>query len=248
MTFKFLKSILLLAIICGNSLSWAAEPDLGIYQALLDKQLSTKNIEDIETTWVDYSALKNEPLLNQSAALIENFDTTKLETLEEKLAFYINAYNIFTLRLMTENWPVKSIKSIGKWYQKVWDLPVGKMNNKQVSLGEIEHKILRKMNEPRIHMAIVCASISCPSLNNTVFTASNLYAELDKQSREFLNKSGKGMLVKNGDLYISKIFDWFEDDFKKGYGSVKSFIEKYSKLPKYNDIEYLNYNWNANGQ
>ncbi len=122
---------------------------------------------------VDYKNLKNDNRLDKYLSQLSNTDPDKLKG-NEKLAFWINAYNAFTLQIVIENYPIESITDLntgGKIIayllgDTVWDKEFITINNKKYSLNDIEHKILRKMNEPRIHFAIVCASISCPELLN----------------------------------------------------------------------------------
>ena len=157
----------------------------------------------------------------------------------EKLSYWINAYNALTVNLIIKNFPISSIKDIDNpWGQKILHT-----KSKSYSLDEIEHKILRKMNEPRIHFAINCASVSCPNLSNSAYFATSLSDQLDKATRDFLIH--KNLISKN-EIKISKIFLWFKKDF----GSKKkliAFIEKYSSVKLINPrIGYLNYDWNLN--
>jgi len=161
---------------------------------------------------------------------------------EETLAFWINAYNALTVDLILKNYPIKSIKDIDKpWDQRFW-----KLGDKWFNLSDIEHEILRKMDEPRIHFAIVCASVSCPKLQNTAFTASNLETQLTNATKEFLSDPERNELSENS-IKISKIFQWFSKDFKQD-GDIIDFLNQYSNI----DISakakksYKDYNWNLN--
>ena len=160
---------------------------------------------------------------------------------EYKLAYWINAYNALTIDLIIKNYPLKSIKEIKfPWKTKCFN--DGKNN---YSLGDIEHKILRKMNEPRIHFAINCASKSCPKLLNEAYIEKNLNNQLNAATKEFLIDSTKN-IIKENKSKLSKIFLWFGKDFgsKK---MIKEFISEYSgfKLNKFK-IDYLPYNWDLN--
>ena len=140
---------------------------------------------------------------------------------------------------------MKSIKDIsGPWTSAI--VPIG---DKTLSLGGIENGILRKMNEPRIHFAINCASISCPKLLNEAFTASRIEAQLDKATREFINSDKNDLNKSNPKL--SSIFDWYRKDFTvDGEVDVIAYINKYTtkKIDKTASITYKNYNWNLNEQ
>ena len=163
-------------------------------------------------------------------------------TKEEQLAYWINAYNALTVDLIIRHYPVKSIKYIkNPWEQRLW-----KLGDKWHNLDEIEHQILRKMNEPRIHFAIVCASFSCPKLQNEAFEASKIEEQLSKVAKEFMSDTNRNEISENS-LKLSKIFQWFSKDFKQN-GSVVDFINIYTDIditPKAK-ISYKNYNWDLN--
>ncbi len=173
---------------------------------------------------------------------------------QEKLALWINAYNAFTVKLILKNYPVKSIRKISRpWKQKVW-----KAAGQVVSLDHIEHEILRKqIKEPRIHFAIVCASIGCPDLVPFAFRAEKVNQQLDEVARGFFGSSKHFRVEKNGDravIYISKIFSWFGEDFGKNKEEKVAFILPYlekttaEKLKTAGSVKfkYLGYDWNLN--
>jgi len=157
-------------------------------------------------------------------------------TEEQRLAFWINAYNAFTIKAIIDHYPIKrSFSLVGIFYapsnsilqiKGVWTKLQFRVAGRMVTLDEIEHKILRKkFNEPRIHMAIVCASISCPDLRDEAYLASNLQGQLQEASYNFVNNPEKGVYVdeSSGRVKFSKIFKWFGDDFIASYSSKKLF-------------------------
>ena len=160
----------------------------------------------------------------------------------ELLAYWINAYNAFTIKLIIDNYPTSSIKDI----KSPWDKKFIKINNKLVSLNFIEHDVLRKMNEPRIHFAIVCASYSCPKLLNKAYESSTLEEQLMTGTNSFLTDTSKNN-ISNNEVQISKIFKWFDKDFKQN-GTIIDFLNNYSEetISKNAKISYKNYNWNLN--
>ncbi|QHI37038.1 hypothetical protein IMCC3317_24160 [Kordia antarctica] len=167
---------------------------------------------------------------------------TKSWTKDEKLAYWINAYNAMTVDLILKNYPLESIKNIDNpWKQELWTL-----EGKEYDLNTIEHKILRKMNEPRMHFAINCASFSCPPLLNKAFTAENMDAQLTHVTKTFLADSKRNTITQNK-VEISKIFKWFSSDFKEN-GSLIDFLNKYSavKISKDADVDYKEYDWTLN--
>ena len=160
---------------------------------------------------------------------------------EYKLAYWINAYNALTIDLIIKNYPLKSIKEI----KFPWKIKCFNDVKNNYSLGDIEHKILRKMNEPRIHFAINCASKSCPKLLNEAYIEKNLNNQLNAATKEFLIDSTKNIIKENKSV-LSKIFLWFGKDFgsKK---MIKEFISEYSGVKLYKfKIDYLPYNWDLN--
>ncbi|MFT5819573.1 MAG: hypothetical protein ACI8ZM_000798 [Crocinitomix sp.] len=168
---------------------------------------------------------------------------------EEKLAYWINAYNAFTVKLIVDNYPVKSIKNIGgsvTMLNSAWDIKFFKIGGIDFDLNTIEHEIIRKQfDEPRIHFAINCASISCPKLRNEAYEADKLDDQLSNQAISFLNDRSKNQITKE-DSKLSKLFNWFEGDFTKN-GSLASFIKIYQpNFNEANSIEYLDYNWALN--
>jgi len=174
--------------------------------------------------------------------LLSNSKPDNLVSREEKLAYWINAYNAFTIKLIIDNYPIKSIKDI----KQPWDKKFIDIDGELISLNEIEHDILRKMNEPRIHFAIVCASVSCPKLQNTAFEPSKIEEQLTNATKEFLADPSKNNLSPNS-IRISKLFQWFSKDFTQN-GTLIDFLNQYSEItisPKAKR-SFNNYNWRLN--
>jgi hypothetical protein len=171
---------------------------------------------------------------------------------DERLAYWINAYNAFTVKLIVSGYPVKSIKELGGSIYKVntpWDIKFIKIGDEKYDLNNIEHGIIRKkFNEPRIHFAVNCASESCPRLRNEAYTADKLERQLTDQAKYFINNPKKNDLSSSTQPKLSKIFKWFSGDFKKGDKSVIDFINRYAskKLDAKAKPEYLDYGWNLN--
>ena len=169
-------------------------------------------------------------------------------TKNEKMAYWINAYNAYTIKLILNHYPIKSIMDIEKDGVSPWDQKFIKMHGKSYTLNEIEHTILRKQfSEPRIHFAVNCASQSCPALMNKAYTAKNLSSELEKSTRKFINNSEHNKISSNS-VKVSKIFEWFKEDFTKN-GTLIDFLAKYAdtKIDDNATISYLEYDWSLNG-
>jgi hypothetical protein len=171
----------------------------------------------------------------------------------EVMAFWINAYNAFTIQLITRYYPVKSIKDIGSRIQvpfvnSPWDIKFITIGKERLDLNTIEHVKLRKQfDDPRLHMALVCASKSCPVLLRQAYTALALDRQLDEQTRLFLEDPARNRLQVQPPQ-ISMIFNWYEMDFKAKHGSVIGFINAYSKqkIKPGSKISYLEYDWGLN--
>ena len=193
---------------------------------------------------VDYQGFKKDiDSLNSYLGTLEKNIPSETSSREQKLAYWINVYNAFTVKLILNNYPLKSIKDI----KKPWSQRFFKLGEKWYNLNEVEHKILRKMNEPRIHFAIVCASVSCPKLQNKAFEEATLEEQLQDATRTFLNDATKNTITSQK-LEISLIFKWFAKDFKQK-GSIIDFIKPYTEeeIPENVKITYQKYNWQLNG-
>ena len=155
--------------------------------------------------------------------------------------------------MVLDHYPVKSIKDAGGFFTSVWKKKVGIVGGKTRTLDEIEHRILRKMSEPRIHAAIVCASVSCPDLRREAYSAEYLEQQLDDQLRRFLANKNKGLSIdsRQKKVQLSSIFKWFKEDFDSKGGVVKFLIpyvpqDGQAVLRHGPRISYLDYNWNLN--
>lgn len=192
---------------------------------------------------VNYQAIKKDKtILDEYINILSENTPNDDWRKNDILSYWINAYNALTVDLIVRNYPVKSIKDIkDPWKERLW-----KLGNKWYNLDDIEHQILRKMDEPRIHFAIVCASFSCPKLQNYAFTAPDLETQLTESTKSFLADTNRNIITEDH-LKLSKIFQWFTKDFKQ-YGSVIDFINEYTKIdinPKAK-TSYLDYNWDLN--
>jgi Protein of unknown function, DUF547 len=195
----------------------------------------------------------------------------------EKVAFLINAYNALTLEAILANYPIKPSVTGAMLYPKnsirqipgVWDRLEFQLLGKPATLDDIEHRMLRKQfNEPRIHMALVCASIGCPTLRNEPYVAERLSEQLDDQTRKFISNPLKFRIDRQARVvHLSPLFKWYGGDFVKSFGTDKfaghsdaeraalnylsallepadrEFLEK-EKI----EIKYLDYNWSLNEQ
>lgn len=165
-------------------------------------------------------------------------------TYNQKLAFWINTYNVFTIKLIIDNYPTTSITKIAA---KPWEIKSVKLKGKTYSLDHVENQIIRKkFNEPRIHFALNCASESCPILLNKAYKASTVGSQLTAQTKKFLNDSSKNTYGKK-EITISQLFNWYSEDFTKNGNTVIGFINKYrTEQLKNQKIKYGAYSWELN--
>lgn len=222
-------------------------PSHQIWDQLLKANVSSSGI-------VNYKGfIKEKAKLEQYLKLISaNAPDRKTWSKQEQLAYWINAYNAFTVKLIVDNYPVKSIRDLGPelkipLIKDVWHYKFFKIGGVESSLDEIEHSILRKeFEEPRIHFAINCASVSCSPLLNEAFIASKLEAQLDKVTIGFINDSSRNKITSDN-AQVSSLFSWFKGDFTKK-GSLIDFLNLYSKvkIKPTAKISHLDYNWNLN--
>ena len=231
----------------GRLIAAAAPPvDNSIYAELLTKYVANGH--------VDYAGFKrDEARLDQYLKVLEQVDPERLPR-EEQFAFYINAYNAWTIKLILTGYPgVKSIKDLGSLLQSPWKKEFVRINAKTLTLDDIEHTILRpRFKDPRVHFAIVCASKSCPPLIAEPYLGAVLDAQLNRSTRDFLNTPANYRLD-NNTFWVSSIFKWFAEDFNK---DVVGFYVNHAEADLKNSLEanrgrievkYLDYDWSLNG-
>ncbi len=228
--------------------STAAEPDWQHYAALLATHVKSGERDGVTLNLVDYEALATDPHLPLALTALERFPVAQLTDPREWLVFYINAYNLLALNMVVTHRPSKSIKDIGNFLRPVWQRSAGKVDGQSVSLADIEHRRLRTRGDPRIHFAIVCASVSCPDLRTEPYRAATLESQLNDQVARFLANPNKGLRATQDVVHVSQIFDWFEADFASS-GGVTSFIRRYVSVPAGREVVAdIDYNWRLNSR
>jgi hypothetical protein len=250
------RSALAAALLCA-ALAAAAPArgggfDLDLWDALLAAY--TRNVPDAAGVRVDYGGLRSDPRWPALLAGLAAAEPPPEARRAERLAFWINAYNALAIDVVLKSYPLESIRDAGSLLRPVWRRPAGTVGGRSVSLGEIEHRILRPLGEPRIHAAIVCASTSCPSLRREAWRAERLEAQLEDSLRSFLADPRKGSRLDEDALYLSPIFDWFAEDFEAG-GGVRAYLaprlpaESARALAERGDaveLRWLDYDWALN--
>lgn len=221
--------------------------DNSIYADLLGKYV----IDGV----VDYQSFKNEEeTLDRYLNVLEQTDSAALSH-HEQFAFYVNAYNAWTIKLILSGYPgIKSIKALGSIFRSPWQKKICRIDGDIITLDDIEHSILRpRFRDPRVHFAINCASKSCPPLVSEPYRGDILDQQLDSSARDFINDPSSNRLEGNT-LYVSSIFKWFAEDFDN---DVVGFFLKYAELDMKRELErrrnsikikYLDYDWSLNGK
>ena len=231
--------LILITILAFNQINGQT----AIFNDLLQKHVTKDG-------FVDYKNFKADKVnLDNYISYLEKTSPNQSWSTNKQKAFWINAYNTYTIKIILENYPLNSIMDIKKDGKTAWKIPFAKVGGKTYTLDEIEHQILRKnLFDPRIHVGVNCASGSCPKLLNIAFTEENIDAELEKLMKAFVNDSKRNKLSAKK-VQISSIFDWFKDDFTKN-GTIINYLNKYAetKISAKAKISYLKYDWTLNGK
>lgn len=232
--FSFFATGLLFLLINTES---SAQVSHQVFDNLLKSHVSNTGV-------VNYAAFKkDEAKLDKYLATLKANHPKSTWKRNDKLAFWINTYNAFTIKLILKNMPVKSIMDINNG--KAWDVEWIKLGENTYSLNHIENKIIRpEFKEPRIHFAINCAAKSCPPLLNTAYNGTTLDTQLQNQTTKFIQNKNFNTVAPN-QLMISKIFEWYASDF----GVITKYIDRYTSVQVASDAEviYVEYNWALNG-
>ena len=231
----------------GGGTASANKLDHGLYGELLQKYVVKGE--------VDYQGFKiEEAKLDQYLNILEKTETKKLSP-NEQFAYYINAYNAWTIKLILSAYPgLKSIRELGNVIKSPWKKKIARIDGDVITLDNIEHDILRpRFKDPRIHFAVNCASKSCPPLRSEPYEADVLDKQLREMTELFINNPERNRLEGNT-LYVSRIFKWYAEDFnddileffvKYARGELMDALRKHRKEIK---VKYLEYDWSLNGK
>jgi hypothetical protein len=215
-------------------------------------ELLTKYVQNGK---VNYNELRNDDPLIKYLSHLSQTNPATIEDDKDRLAFWINAYNAFTLKVICDNYPVKSITDLNSG--KVWDENLVEINGAEMSLNHIEHGIIRKQfNDPRIHFALVCAAVSCPPLRSEAFEGYKLDVQLDDQGKTFLGDKSKNYFeVDKKIAHLTKILEWYGSDFGATSSEILLRIKPFlppeigsaiGKNPDQWRIVYNDYDWTLN--
>ena len=235
------KIILLFALfVAGQSIA-SERPDHSILDRVLNEFVSS-------TGKVDYKGMKRKiDTLDKYLIQLRNIAPASDWSKNERKAYYINAYNAYTLKFVLVKYPVNSVKDISFSGKDIWHTRLVKLGSKTYTLQQVEDDLLRSMGDPRIHFAINCASYSCPRLWNHAYTEDNVSSRMTRLTKQYINNE-KHNIITPKKIKISKLFDWYKEDFVKDGQTLIDFLNKYSEVKIQPDakIEYLPYNWSLN--
>lgn len=226
--------------------------------ASLHQQWNILLANHVQNGIVDYQGFKQDEA--DLDAYLETLAATDPEQLSDgdQLAFYINAYNSYTVKLILDNFkngkPPSSIRKIGGLFSNPWKISFAVLGGKTYSLDNIEHDIIRvRFDEPRIHFAVNCASLSCPVLISEAYEGETLDAQLETSTRAFLENEEHNYL-KGDTLFVSSIFKWYGEDFDDDPLAfflahvTGDFQESLQAGTDRIRIKYLDYDWSLNSQ
>lgn len=267
-----MRIFIIISFLFFLNISFASDFDHNhsIWNQLLEKYVHMN--EEQVSSFVDYSSfLANEIELDKYLKLLSevNKDVYDNWTKSQQLSFLINAYNAFTIKLILTEYPdINSIRNITPFFRSPWKIEFFELFGKKRHLDWLEHEVIREkgvFDEPRIHFAVNCASIGCPMLLNQAYIYSLLENQLEFVTKQFLSDKSRNYFDENRNrLYISRIFNWYKEDFELGFRntfSVEEFLSLYSeelshdynscqiiKNISYNRLSYTSYNWNLNNK
>ena len=232
---SLLFSVLLLTVVNPG---WGFDQQHSGWDQLL-KQRVTWDANGVAAR-VDYAAIKSQPgALNTYLKDLSAVPAKEYQRWDkaQQLAFLINAYNAFTIQLILTRYPdLESIKDLGSLFTSPWKKEFFPLLGERRSLDDLEQGLIRQpgvFNEPRIHVALVCASIGCPGLRNEAFVADRLDGQLEDSLRRFLADDSRNRFNRaTGKLEVSKIFDWYGEDFVgfRGHPGVAAVLGEYAEL------------------
>jgi hypothetical protein len=246
---SIISFILLTAFVVFSAHAQSTPPSNKIWTSMLKRYVNEEGL-------VNYKGIiKDKTEFQKYLDMLTQNPPQESWSKNDQEAFWINAYNAFTVKLIIDHYPVKSIKDIGPKYQIVfintpWQKKFFYIGKEHFKLDRIEHQILRKQfNDPRVHFAIVCASMSCAKLRREAYEGDRLNEQLKNQAIDFLTDRRKNKIASEK-AELSSYFDWFKKDFEKNGQTVIGFINQYSlvKMKKDADITFLDYNWGLNEQ
>jgi hypothetical protein len=262
-----------LIAVCLSTPTWALDHSHKVFDGLLKKHVVV--LQGGKVSQVRYPEFAKDRTALK--AYLDELSAVKKSEFDgwsksQQMAFLINTYNAFTIELILNHYPVKSIKDIGSdFFDNRWKRKFFTLLGAPTSLDMVEHEMLRapgRYDEPRVHYAVNCASIGCPMLREEAFTAEKLDKQLEEQAGRFLSDRSRNRYNKErGVLEVSKIFDWFAKDWTSNYKGIngvapiasrEDYFGRYAQLLTDDEagrsaikegkvkINFLSYDWSLN--
>lgn len=204
-------------------------PDYDRWNRFLGAYLAA---DDTGINRVDYGRVSDGDLgdlLRAQLQSMQALDPTRLDR-DDQFAYWVNLYNLVTVLVVLEGYPVDSIRNLGGWFASgPWDEDVVTVAGRELSLNDIEHGILRPIwKDPRIHYAVNCASIGCPNLATEAYVGDRLEEMLEAAARDYINHP-RGAAFEDGELVVSSIFEWYQVDFGDSERGVIAHLANYAE-------------------
>lgn len=258
---KLLTLTILFAMACVPQ-AWSVDeetfqkiPFLKPYTGLLEDYVKPHTKQGIQGMGINYKAWQKDPRHKKAMQLIKDSDLSKLTSKEEKISFWINAYNLLTIDLIVSKGETESIHNLGGLVGDPWNEFSWVVDGLETTLSQIHHQTLRNIGEPRVHFALTCAALSCPNLKTEPYWPQRIYTQLEKQTKRFLRNKHKGVKIikapqttsriqETDKFKVSQIFQWFQNDFE--HGNIERFVQRYAFLYGAEFDGHLLHNWNLN--
>ena len=253
----FLRSVVLVIVLISSHFAFAYDHSYKSYDEILKQTVVVKGSQSS----VDYKKIKSDTSkLDEFTDGIERIGKDEFDSWsrEQQMAFLINAYNAFTIKLILTKYPVDSIKSYGGLFvNSPWEKKFFTLFGKETTLNVIEHDLLRKLyKDPRLHFVLVCASKSCPPLINDAYVADKLEHQFTAAAMNFMRDPERNRFnADTNEIKISKIFKWYKKDFISSAGSINAYVAPLMTddvdlqaliANKETATNYLDYDWSLN--
>ena len=235
------KLVLIISFLFVSTTSYLNAQGISDFFAKTDAFLKAH----VDNGRVDYKTIKADPAeLDAILAMARDISVSK-ENAKEFQAFWINGYNLLTIKAIVDNYPLKSPLDVGGFFDKT----KRDIGGKSITLNDIENKLLRANfpSEPRFHFVLVCGGLGCPPIIDEAYMPATLDAQLETQTKLALNDP-EFIRVNNNKAKISQIFEWYKGDFTQNGQDLVAFINKYKteKLPEKTKVTYYPYDWTLN--
>lgn len=220
------------------------------YNGLLKDYVKPVVSNGIKYNGVNYDKWQFDKRHKKVRQALQNTDPSQLRSQRERLAFWINAYNFFTIDLIIQRGERDSIKDLGGVLETPWQRFRWSIGGNEYTLDNIEHDIIRKIGDPRIHFAVNCAAKSCPDLRREAYTTEKIDKQLDEQVRLTFANTTKGFAkVKDkNSIVLTKVMDWYEEDFSNGKLQIWMEQWKPELVDPKTSIGFFSYDWSLNSQ